>query len=69
MQAAVAPAQILWTHALACPSCVHLHALMQRCVAAQVPIVFVDRLYGVSKLGGAEITQYLKGLLRLFFTT
>lgn len=35
----------------------------------QVPIVFVDRLYGVSKLGGAEITQYIKGLLWLFFTT
>lgn len=35
----------------------------------QVPIVFVDRLYGVSKLGGAEITQYVKGLLWLFITT
>ena len=35
----------------------------------QVPIVFVDRLYGVSKLGGAEITQYIKGLLWLFVTT
>ncbi|KAA6426353.1 MAG: dolichol-phosphate mannosyltransferase [Trebouxia sp. A1-2] len=35
----------------------------------EVPIVFVDRLYGVSKLGGAEITQYIKGLLWLFFTT
>ncbi len=34
----------------------------------QVPIVFVDRLYGASKLGGAEIVQYLKGLVSLFFT-
>ena len=35
----------------------------------QVPIVFVDRVYGESKLGGAEITQYIKGLLWLFVTT
>ncbi|GMH33843.1 hypothetical protein BSKO_01677 [Bryopsis sp. KO-2023] len=34
----------------------------------EVPIVFVDRLYGESKLGGAEIIMYLKGLVRLFFT-
>ena len=26
----------------------------------EVPIVFVDRLYGESKLGGTEIVQYLK---------
>ena len=44
-------------------------SLCQSPCVTQVPIVFVDRLYGVSKLGGAEITQYLKGLLRLFFTT
>jgi dolichol-phosphate mannosyltransferase len=36
---------------------------------AEVPIVFVDRLYGVSKLGGAEITAFLRGLASLFFTT
>eukprot|EP00887_Chlorella_sp_A99_P003688 scaffold7.g3688.t1 len=35
----------------------------------EVPIVFVDRLYGASKLGGAEIKMYLQGLIRLFFTT
>lgn len=35
----------------------------------EVPIVFVDRVFGASKLGGAEITMYLKGLLKLFFTT
>lgn len=35
----------------------------------EVPIVFVDRMYGASKLGGAEIVLYLKGLLWLFFTT
>lgn len=36
---------------------------------AEVPITFVDRLYGESKLGGKEIVLYLKGLLTLFFTT
>ncbi|BBN11284.1 dolichol-phosphate mannosyltransferase [Marchantia polymorpha subsp. ruderalis] len=36
---------------------------------AEVPISFVDRVYGTSKLGGAEIVQYLKGLFLLFFTT
>ncbi|CAD7700136.1 unnamed protein product [Ostreobium quekettii] len=34
----------------------------------EVPIVFVDRLYGESKLGGAEIVMYLKGLVQLFFS-
>ncbi|KAL7551839.1 hypothetical protein ACHAWF_015029 [Thalassiosira exigua] len=34
-----------------------------------VPITFVDRIYGESKLGANEILLYLKGLLRLFFTT
>jgi dolichol-phosphate mannosyltransferase len=36
---------------------------------AEVPIVFVDRVFGTSKLGGAEIAMYLKGLVTLFFTT
>ncbi|KAI0228487.1 Dolichol-phosphate mannosyltransferase subunit 1 [Lamellibrachia satsuma] len=35
----------------------------------EVPITFVDRVYGQSKLGGSEIVQYLKGLLYLFATT
>jgi len=34
---------------------------------AEVPITFVDRVYGQSKLGGNEIVQYLKGLVTLFF--
>lgn len=34
----------------------------------EVPIIFVDRFYGESKLGGTEIVQYAKGLLYLFFT-
>lgn len=35
----------------------------------EVPITFVDRIYGESKLGANEIIMYLKGLLLLFFTT
>lgn len=34
----------------------------------EVPINFVDRFYGESKLGGQEIIQYLGGLLYLFAT-
>mmetsp|Transcript_13659 Transcript_13659/g.49692 ORF Transcript_13659/g.49692 Transcript_13659/m.49692 type:complete len:241 (+) Transcript_13659:40-762(+) len=34
----------------------------------EVPIVFVDRLYGTSKLGGQEVVSYLKGLWTLFWT-
>ncbi|KAL4216448.1 dolichol-P-mannose synthesis [Mactra antiquata] len=35
----------------------------------EVPISFVDRVYGESKLGGNEIIQFAKGLLYLFATT
>lgn len=35
---------------------------------AEVPITFVDRFYGESKLGGNEIFQFAKGLLYLFAT-
>ena len=40
-----------------------------RMTVEEVPITFVDRIYGESKLGANEIILYLKGLLRLFFTT
>lgn len=33
----------------------------------EVPITFVDRVYGESKLGGNEIVQFAKGLLYLFY--
>jgi dolichol-phosphate mannosyltransferase len=33
----------------------------------EVPITFVDRFFGESKLGGQEIVEYVKGLLYLFF--
>ena len=32
----------------------------------EVPITFVDRLYGESKLGAGEILSYLKGLIDIF---
>jgi len=35
----------------------------------EVPISFVDRVYGESKLGGSEIVSFAKGLLYLFATT
>uniref|UniRef100_A0A8C5R171 Dolichol-phosphate mannosyltransferase subunit 1 n=1 Tax=Leptobrachium leishanense TaxID=445787 RepID=A0A8C5R171_9ANUR len=35
----------------------------------EVPISFVDRVYGESKLGGNEIVSFLKGLWTLFKTT
>jgi dolichol-phosphate mannosyltransferase len=36
------------------------------CTVAEVPISFVDRLYGESKLGGDEIVEYAKGVLALW---
>eukprot|EP01120_Amphizonella_sp_Union-15-10_P006886 TRINITY_DN2276_c0_g1_i1.p1 TRINITY_DN2276_c0_g1~~TRINITY_DN2276_c0_g1_i1.p1 ORF type:complete len:240 (+),score=41.95 TRINITY_DN2276_c0_g1_i1:76-795(+) len=33
---------------------------------AEVPITFVDRIYGESKLSGNEIISYLKGLMSFF---
>ncbi|XP_050305462.1 dolichol-phosphate mannosyltransferase subunit 1 [Anthonomus grandis grandis] len=35
----------------------------------EVPITFVDRVYGESKLGGSEIVQFAQALLYLFATT
>ncbi|XP_015521300.1 dolichol-phosphate mannosyltransferase subunit 1 [Neodiprion virginianus] len=35
----------------------------------EVPISFVDRVYGESKLGGSEIFQFVKSMLYLFATT
>jgi dolichol-phosphate mannosyltransferase len=46
-----------------------VRAKQLRLVIEEVPITFVDRIYGESKLGTREIVMYLKGLFRLFFTT
>eukprot|EP00898_Chlorokybus_atmophyticus_P003719 jgi/Chlat1/4348/Chrsp29S04499 len=35
----------------------------------EVPITFVDRVYGTSKLGGMEVYEFAKGVLKLFLTT
>ena len=32
----------------------------------EIPITFVDRIFGESKLGAGEILQYLKGVVDLF---
>ncbi|KAI9673153.1 MAG: dolichol-P-mannose synthesis [Caeruleum heppii] len=36
------------------------------CTVAEVPISFVDRVYGESKLGGEEILEYVKGVIGLW---
>mmetsp|Transcript_20596 Transcript_20596/g.28669 ORF Transcript_20596/g.28669 Transcript_20596/m.28669 type:complete len:248 (-) Transcript_20596:190-933(-) len=46
-----------------------VRARKQNMVIREVPITFVDRIYGQSKLGPKEIILYLKGLTKLFFTT
>ena len=46
-----------------------VHAKKNNMVFGEVPITFVDRIYGDSKLGTQEIVLYLKGLINLFFTT
>jgi dolichol-phosphate mannosyltransferase len=43
-----------------------VRAKLRGYTVAEVPIVFVDRLYGESKLGATEIVSYLKGLWDLF---
>lgn len=40
----------------------------QSLMVAEVPITFVDRCFGESKLGAGEIAGYLKGLWTLFTT-
>lgn len=46
-----------------------IRAKQHHYVVEEVPITFVDRIYGESKLGAGEIVAYLKGLVNLFFTT
>jgi dolichol-phosphate mannosyltransferase len=45
-----------------------IRARQQKFTIGEVPIVFVDRIFGESKLGISEITGYLKGVLLLFST-
>jgi len=46
-----------------------VRARKQNMIIKEVPITFVDRIYGQSKLGPREIILYLQGLTKLFFTT
>ena len=46
-----------------------VHARKDGMTIGEVPITFVDRIYGESKLGANEIILYLTGLFQLFFTT
>lgn len=46
-----------------------VRARQQKYTIGEVPISFVDRVYGESKLGGTEIVQFAKNLLYLFATT
>mmetsp|Transcript_20910 Transcript_20910/g.35708 ORF Transcript_20910/g.35708 Transcript_20910/m.35708 type:complete len:252 (-) Transcript_20910:985-1740(-) len=48
---------------------VAVHAQQADFRICEVPIVFVDRLYGQSKLGPLEFWGFLKGLLRLLLAT
>lgn len=47
-----------------------MEMMVRACAAGysvgEVPISFVDRLYGESKLGGDEIVEYAKGVLGLW---
>mmetsp|Transcript_9934 Transcript_9934/g.9660 ORF Transcript_9934/g.9660 Transcript_9934/m.9660 type:complete len:237 (+) Transcript_9934:211-921(+) len=43
-----------------------VRAKQKGCTVAEVPIIFVDRIYGESKLGPTEIISYLTGLWNLF---
>lgn len=46
-----------------------IRARQMQYTIGEVPISFVDRVYGQSKLGGTEIVQFAKNLLYLFATT
>jgi len=46
-----------------------IRARKSKYTIGEVPITFVDRIYGQSKLGGSEIVYFVKGLLYLFATT
>ncbi|KAK4428347.1 Dolichol-phosphate mannosyltransferase subunit [Sesamum alatum] len=44
-------------------------SVLEDVISSCVPITFVDRVYGSSKLGGSEIVEYLKGLVYLLRVT
>jgi len=44
-----------------------VRAVHSKYTIAEVPITFVDRIFGDSKFGAGEIVSYLRGLTSLFF--
>lgn len=46
-----------------------IRARQKNYTIGEVPITFVDRIYGESKLGPGEIVAYLKGLFNLVMST
>lgn len=45
-----------------------VRARAQGYTVGEVPITFVDRIFGESKLGGDEIVQYARGVFSLWWT-
>lgn len=43
-----------------------IRAQYMGCSIEEVPITFVDRIYGESKIGANEIVSYLQGCVDLF---
>ncbi len=43
-----------------------IRAWKEKMTIIEQSIVFVDRLYGKSKLGAGEVFTYLKGVVKLF---
>lgn len=43
-----------------------VRAMRRKLKVLEVPIVFVDRLFGESKLGAGEVVIYLWGVAQLF---
>jgi len=44
-----------------------IRAAKKNYTVEEVPIVFVDRVYGASKLGSNEVYSYLLGVWNLFW--
>ncbi len=44
-----------------------MRAVQEKFTIQEVPIIFVDRIFGESKLGANEIVTYLKGVYKLFW--
>jgi dolichol-phosphate mannosyltransferase len=43
-----------------------VRAMRRKLKVVEMPIIFVDRLFGESKLGAGEVVIYLRGVAQLF---